>query len=264
MTNITTKRISKQCNFYYRKGDLMPYEEDLKHEFKRHTSMAVEDLPPWTQEYGSRTKRSISRSINAFLNSELGGTVYLGVSDAGVINGLKLSLFQKDHLRVNLDNLMRRYKPPVSPERYQIHFVPVVPSDASEADAIRIFSKVQKEELSSDERRWQNGHLCQTYENCWCIPERQSLYDSTPFQDYVAEIELKPWDPEKMKWNYVTPNVNIQPFYSNEEGNVFIRTLASNVLCDDQEIVKRTRRKVAQFYNLRINSIKEQIKQLES
>lgn len=247
--------------FYYRKGDLMQCEEDSKHEFKCHTAMAVEDLPPWTQESGARTKRAISRSINAFLNSEKGGTVYLGVADTGIIIGLELTLFQKDHLRVNLDNLMKRYKPSVPLERYSVCFVPVVDSNETEDNAIEICMSVKRDEESSNKMERQRNHLCQTYEQCWCLTECKFLYHSKQLvQTYVMEIEIRPWDPQQMQWD----NVNIQPLHSNEEGIVFIRTLASVVQCDDQEIVNRTRRKVAEFYKSRINAIKEQIKQLES
>ena len=250
---------------FYRLEDRMLTEEDSQHEFKCHLAICKEDLPPWAQSAGHGSKKSISRSLNALLNGEKGGTVYLGVANNGIISGVKLSLFQKDHLKVNLDNLMKRYKPCVNEDRYSIHFVLAVDSEKSEDDVISMYSSLKTEQESIEKTIRQKAHLCQTYELCWCFKGNHS--EDIPdmlFLNYVVKIEIKPWDMQHMVWNYMQPCVNIQPLYSNEEGMVFVRGLGSDRLCEEQEIVHMTRQKVAQFYKMRIEKIQEQIKQLLS
>ena len=44
---------------------------------------------------------------------------------------------QKDHLIVNLDDVMDRYTPKVERHRYKIQFVPVVPPNSSQEEITR-------------------------------------------------------------------------------------------------------------------------------
>ena len=47
---------------------------------------------------------------------------------------------QKDHVVSSLDDLMKRYRPPVEEHRYTVKFVPIVDEDCSEEDIARIVS----------------------------------------------------------------------------------------------------------------------------
>ena len=72
----------------------------------------------------------ICRYLNSFLNSD-GGTIYFGVEDDSTISGLDLSRDQdrpttarksRDHMRLTLDHIMGKSKPPVAPHQYSLTF----------------------------------------------------------------------------------------------------------------------------------------------
>lgn len=48
---------------YYVRGNIVPFEEDMYHEFKGHRSISVEELPPWTHEKHDEkaSRRAVSR-----------------------------------------------------------------------------------------------------------------------------------------------------------------------------------------------------------
>ena len=73
------------------------------------------------------------RTLNGFLNTGKGGTVYLGVLDSGTVKGLVMShhqvkyyevnpLFQINHVKLSLADLMNRYTPPVSKRQYTVSY----------------------------------------------------------------------------------------------------------------------------------------------
>ena len=47
---------------YYIRGETVPFEEDMVHEFKGHRNLAVEELPPWTQE--SKTEKASRKAAS--------------------------------------------------------------------------------------------------------------------------------------------------------------------------------------------------------
>lgn len=244
---------------------MIPFEEDSLHEFKCHRNLSFNELPPWTQESQKRTRRSISRTLNAFLNTGQGGSVYLGVADDGIIIGLQLTLFQRDHIKVNLDNLMKRYMPQVNVSRYAIHFTPVISRTVSEVDVYQICNKInlESETVSKEER--QLSHLCQSYGKCWCDVHACTLIKADKaIQRFVVEIHIKPWDPSTMIWNNIVPGINLHPMHANEEGRVFMKTLAGVKLCDDQDIINITVKDVKQIFQTRINNIKKKIEALKT
>lgn len=48
---------------FYISNSEVPFEEDMFHEFKGHRNLAVEELPPWTQETTKEkaSRRAVSR-----------------------------------------------------------------------------------------------------------------------------------------------------------------------------------------------------------
>ena len=48
---------------YYIRNTEVPFEEDMFHEFKGHRNLAVEELPPWTQDTAKEkaSRRAVSR-----------------------------------------------------------------------------------------------------------------------------------------------------------------------------------------------------------
>eukprot|EP00118_Oscarella_pearsei_P013568 m.109639 g.109639 ORF g.109639 m.109639 type:complete len:172 (+) comp37360_c0_seq5:65-580(+) len=115
---------------FYVRGAEVDVDEDVCHEFKGHRCISVENLGPWAfhdVQQKSRTKRAASRALNSFLNSGKGGTVYLGITDDGVVRGHSMTVYQKDHTRAAVKDLLEdRYSPRVDPSQYKIEFVPVL------------------------------------------------------------------------------------------------------------------------------------------
>ena len=62
--------------------------------------------------------------ICGFLNSG-GGTIYLGITDKGIIKGITLNRKLRDELSLNLDNKIRKFDPPVMPDLCQLYFCKV-------------------------------------------------------------------------------------------------------------------------------------------
>ncbi|XP_045107322.1 uncharacterized protein LOC123502157 isoform X2 [Portunus trituberculatus] len=77
---------------YYVKGQQVSVTEDLRTEFKGHRNISVFDLPSsWSRDARQKTRSAVSASVGALLNTGVGGTVYLGVSDEGKVVGLPLT-----------------------------------------------------------------------------------------------------------------------------------------------------------------------------
>lgn len=217
---------------YYIRDSVVPFEEDMYHEFKGHRNLSVEELPPWTKESSDgrerASRRAVSRSLNGFINTGKGGTVYLGIIDSGEVRGLTLTQFQKDHLVASLDDLMSRYTPAVAPHRYRVRFVPVVQKDSSEEERYLQCMPDSGEECETEERK--RPHQLRTHLYCWCDKESLSQYSCGILAtDYVIEITIKPWDPSDTRNADVACGtlVNIHPFHADEEGTVYFRTQAS-------------------------------------
>lgn len=68
----------------------------------------------------------VYRNLCGFLNSGLGGTVYVGVQDDGAVTGLRFTKYQQDHLLLSLQDAMNAFKPPVPSFMYSAKFVPVL------------------------------------------------------------------------------------------------------------------------------------------
>ncbi|CAD8089300.1 unnamed protein product [Paramecium primaurelia] len=83
--------------------------EDLKHEFKQFKEIRM-DL--------------IMNYICAFLNSQ-GGILYIGITDKGIVQGIKMTRKQKDDFQIEFDNNLRHFDPIVLPEQVELMFVPI-------------------------------------------------------------------------------------------------------------------------------------------
>ena len=100
---------------------------------------------------------------------------------------LHLSLLQKDHISIALDDLMRRYTPPVSQSCYRLSFVPVWGEEEEEAGRERdsgVSLDCSEEEISSPagtpahssgrELR-SRGHLLRSARFCWCDRDTRDM-----------------------------------------------------------------------------------------
>lgn len=65
-------------------------------------------------------ERAWLRALCGFLNTGEGGRVYMGVLDSGVVVGLEMTSSLLQHLQQGTHDMMSRYSPPVSRERYTV------------------------------------------------------------------------------------------------------------------------------------------------
>lgn len=121
---------------YYVMGRKMGFDEDEMHEFKGHLNFTKDQIPPHAHDpvYDRPSRQPISKTINAMLNSNSGGTIYLGVSDDAKVHGLMLNMDKIEHIEQNVQDVMSRYSPRVPPHRYTISFIPVVDINVANCD----------------------------------------------------------------------------------------------------------------------------------
>ncbi len=60
------------------------------------------------------------------LNTGQGGSLFLGVTDDGSVEGFMMSPAQKEHFLSAVKDTLSRYTPPVPDHFYEIRFVPVI------------------------------------------------------------------------------------------------------------------------------------------
>ncbi|XP_071550351.1 uncharacterized protein [Panulirus ornatus] len=148
---------------HYVLGQRISMEEDVAHEFKGHRSISIHDIQNICfnlNQAGARTRNAISITIGAMLNSGQGGTIYLGVTDSGIVKGITLTRYQQDHVEASLEWTLGKFTPPVPDSRYSVAFVPVISSKSHTLSAVT-------SEHVDNIRRNQPHHVAQPY-SCWC------------------------------------------------------------------------------------------------
>ncbi|KAM7285919.1 uncharacterized protein ISCGN_032804 [Ixodes scapularis] len=230
---------------FYKFGERVLIEEDQYHEFKAHKDLSIEDISQVCKDHHSR--QSISRTICAFLNTGKGGIVYMGILDSGVVNGLHLTKYQKDHILLSLENVLTRYDPPVAKHMYNLRFVPVIPEGAT-----TLPPQPQSPEPEVNGMDRQRPHEVQSSRYCWCDNEASAQISvGGQVGKYVVEVEVFPWsssDPRNKPLN--TTKMGIHPMFENEEGICFIRRQGSNIRCTMQDVIDMTRQEVKAYYSL--------------
>ena len=118
---------------HYVRGEVVPFEEDLHHEFKGHRTIAIENRVINTGALGngpigeySNTRQHWSKYLCGMINTGVGGTLYGGIQDSGLVTGFMMSRYQKDHVIAHLQDVLERFDPPVFPDKYNVRFVPIV------------------------------------------------------------------------------------------------------------------------------------------
>lgn len=234
---------AKERAIFYKCNERSLEEEGQRCEYKAHKALSWEEVPHFCKEQHSR--QSVSRTLCSFLNTGQGGTVYLGILDNGDVNGLHLTVYQKDHLLLSLESLMVRYKPQVLKHMYELRFVPVITEDAPEPTAV---SHASRDRL--------RPHDIQTSKYCWCETQSISqLGTREVVQQYVVEIEVLPWDstdPRNQPLN--STFMGLHPMFCNEEGICFIRRQGSNIRMTIRDVVDVTRQEVKNYYSLLSNT----------
>ena len=129
----------------YVRGSVVPFEEDLEHEFKGHRTISLQDrwiflpltiltrvprLPVGMKPHHSgnpgglvNTRQQWSKYICGMINSGVGGVLYGGIFDNGEVNGFMMSPYQRVHVALQLQEVLQRFQPPVPPELVSVQFV---------------------------------------------------------------------------------------------------------------------------------------------
>ena len=153
----------------------MPIEEDIRHEFKLHRTITIENrivVRPLmgreqvAEEY-SNTRQQWSKYLCGMLNTGKGGTLYGGIHDNGTVIGFMMSEYQCDHVRIQLEDMFERFSPPVSSDQYAVSFVPVV----EEGDSY------VPDPLVTDPARKSLEHKLRSFGRCWCDEQMAALLD---------------------------------------------------------------------------------------
>ncbi|KAK2144735.1 hypothetical protein LSH36_735g01054 [Paralvinella palmiformis] len=250
---------------YYRYKSSIPFEEDTTHEFKCHTNLSKDELPPWTQipESDKRTRNRVSKSLNAFLNSERAATVYLGISDDGRVIGLQLTIFKMDHIRFNLDDLFSRYNPTVERHRYSIEFIPVVEDDATDDEILKAVNFNPCNGVIDTQRA--RKHLLHTYKRCWCMADMVARSNNGILPPtYVVEIHIAAWDPSDTCNVNSVGHMNAPSYHEDECGKVYIRQQSASHQLSQRELYGIVRQNVNVYYSNMIRTLSEELKQLKS
>jgi hypothetical protein len=118
----------------YTHGEIVPFEEDETHEFKRCSEVFAKHV--WAPG------GDIIKNVVGFLNSRDGGTLYLGLEDDGAVIGTALSRSDRDKFRLAVNRMLRFITPSVLPGLVSISFIPVVgqPVATQTTDAVNTLS----------------------------------------------------------------------------------------------------------------------------
>ncbi|XP_069977217.1 uncharacterized protein [Penaeus vannamei] len=210
---------------YYVLGQQMNIEEDLCHEFKGHRSISIHDLHNLclnTNGTAERSRNAVSIAMCAMLNSSHGGTIYLGVADDGMVKGMGLTRYQRDHVEASVRWTLSKYTPPVNESRYCVRFVPVVSSKHAQGSF-----KFQEEKVD-EERRGRPHHVAQP-NYCWCDMDASALraLGRLPML-FVVEVHIRPWDPHSHPASVVRNPLYgdapaLPPLHLTEAGGLYVR-----------------------------------------
>ncbi|XP_067010814.2 uncharacterized protein [Anabrus simplex] len=224
----------------YDSESLVKWEEDQLREFKGHRNVSAEEVPPWCL-VEPRTRSPISRNICGFLNTGMGGTVYVGILNNGTVRGEPMTLYQQDHLLLSLKDTLLRFRPPVPLHLVKATFVPVLePWDRCPAED-------SPSCLQYDEEARRRPHRLRTYVSCWCDWEATArLKQGIQSRRYVIEITVLPVDPDDPLLSHMKPNslIRTRPTFQADDAQIYFRKHASTIKCSMRDIEERAKDEV--------------------
>lgn len=216
----------------YLRHEVVPFEEALDVEFKGHRDFSLHNLTMWGKYLG--TRQFISKYACGMLNSGQGGTIYMGVLDSGVVGGLMLTTYQKDHIILNISETFKKFEPQVPSHLYSVVFVPVKDNSSDIFPPSNLLqNRNQNENLE---------HIILNNKYCWCDYDCLASYNRgilPPF--YVIELRIKRWngyDPKNKSFG--SKNKQGFPMFICEDNIVYIRRNATNERMTADEIARRT------------------------
>ncbi|EDO41605.1 predicted protein [Nematostella vectensis] len=256
MANLRSK------NRYYIKDSIVPFEEDSRCEFKGHRNFCAEEIPDWCWIPGTdrRSRKAVSRNINAFLNNGKGGSIYIGLTDEGNVKGISLSQYQRDHIVVSMRDLMSRYTPQVPDDSFKVEFVPIIQkSEVWNSDSSQ-FTVEKGDQLDPDRLK---PHLLRTPHYCWCDKMALAQYaEGILSREYVIEITIFPYTEKPLSLVDGKFCLNLHPVYEDEERNCFFRRQASVVKYTKAEIVELTVHDVQHFFMPVLQKLRKEVESL--
>lgn len=246
---------------HFMSGSKVSMEETGYTEFKAHMCLQECEIALWMYEQDSerRSKSPISKTLNAFLNTGTGGTVFLGILDSGEAKGFPMTQFKKDHLMLNVDDLLSQYNPPVEKSRYKIRFVPVVAPNSTPEQIKRTVDYDTSKGVAPEER--QRQHMLRNRQFCWCDKDLQARVSSSEMvlPNFVVEIYIKPWNP---KFQHRLGEMKTHPIHEDEVGKVYFRRQASLVQYTKQEVIEMTKAELNEYYQPKIDDMTSEIHRL--
>ena len=123
-------------------------------------------------------KIDIANIMCAMLNSNVGGTVYVGITKSGQIRGQNITRKERDSLRLGVDDVMGRFTPMVKHDKYEIKFRPVM------KDSIGVGRKQLEERFVVEV---QVARSYETFQN----PQNRILFRDGPANVEVSVQQLR-------------------------------------------------------------------------
>lgn len=213
----------------YIRHSVLPVDEDLKNEFKAHRQLSDLDLSTKKLTFARNgdytpkivsARRSISRYICGMLNTDLGGTIFLGITDDARAEGFIMSLYQRDHFQLALRDLLSRYSPPVPDYMVRTCFIPVVDD---------VHHVLLPDPVSAQVNR-KKKHELRESRYCWCDSYTMAACaHGLNHHFYVIELKVSAWNIGQ------TTLCSKRPIFANEHNQVFLRRSGVTVrVCKSQ------------------------------
>ncbi|XP_076456882.1 uncharacterized protein LOC143291127 isoform X4 [Babylonia areolata] len=94
---------------------------------------------------------TVGKYVCGFLNSAEGGTLYIGVSDKGVVTGISCPQSKEDDYRLLIDDALKGIDPPLFTHAYTVRFVPLMESSGHMSECLQVLEVEVKEIPSLDQ-----------------------------------------------------------------------------------------------------------------
>ena len=92
----------------------------------------------------------------------------MGVTDQGVLEGICLSSYQKDHILLAVQDTLSRFQPPVTEDMYLVRFIPVItPEELEKILTPPSYNKEQGE----------TPHTLRSSAYCWCDNDARAQFE---------------------------------------------------------------------------------------
>ncbi|PGY11124.1 type II toxin-antitoxin system PemK/MazF family toxin [Bacillus sp. AFS031507] len=128
-------------------------EENLEYEFKTPRDSYN------TEEIVNLVKNKTMEYVVSFLNGN-GGSLFFGIDNSGVVKGLNLTYEERDHLALDINNIINdRVIPKISPAYYTIKWHAVKNKDKSNIDNLHVLEIEIKRPFDPLAIYFENGEI---------------------------------------------------------------------------------------------------------